>query len=226
LKKGLSFSSKLNSQRASQYFDFKEDEHLPSHIFSVDQGLYSAKNLKKHFVFADEYSPLLLGKTSRFLLVSEKQSFYDLKYYLPGDLLTKVDRATMQNGVEARVPLLDHRLVEFSLNLDEKLKRKNGESKYLLKQVLYEYLPKELFDRPKWGFGIPLNLWLSNELKPLLDQYVNQSVLEKFAFYKVDEILELKKQYLEGKTFLFNQLWLIIMFNMWEEQLMISEVVD
>ena len=205
LKTGLSLSPKVNNKRASQYFDFKEDEHLPSHIFSVDQGLYSAKNLKKHFTFSEDYSPLLLGKTKRRMLVSEDQSFHDLKFYLPGDLLTKVDRATMQNSLEARVPLLDHRLVEYSLNLDEKLKRKNGDSKYLLKEVLYDYVPKELFDRPKWGFGIPLNLWLSNELKPLLDKYINQSVLEQFSFYKVEEILNLKKEYLGGKIFLFNQ---------------------
>lgn len=215
LKTGLSLSKKVNHQRASQYFDFGEKDHLPSHIFSVDQGLYSARQLKRTFHFEEDYSPLLLGKVNRLLKVSENQSFFDLKYYLPGDLLTKVDRATMQNGLEARVPLLDHRLVEFSLNLDEKLKRKDGESKYLLKQVLYEYVPKELFDRPKWGFGIPLNLWLSKELKPLLDKYVNSEVLKKYPFYKVEEILKLKKQYLDGKTFLFNQLWLIIVFNMW-----------
>jgi asparagine synthase (glutamine-hydrolysing) len=218
LKTGLSLTKKVNNKRASQYFDFKDDEHLPSHIFSVDQGLYSARNLKKHFTFTEDYSPLLLGKTNRRLLVSEIQSFHDLKYYLPGDLLTKVDRASMQNSLEARVPLLDHRLVEFSLNLDEKLKRKNGDSKYLLKQVLYEYVPKELFDRPKWGFGIPLNLWLSKELKPLLDQYVNPQELEKYPFYKVDEIMKLKEEYLDGKVYLYNQLWLIIMFNMWDSR--------
>jgi asparagine synthase (glutamine-hydrolysing) len=217
IKKVLSASSKINHKRASQYFDFKQDEHLPSHIFSVDQGMFSAKQLNRYFKFTEEYAPLLLGKANRSLLVSEQQSFYDLKYYLPGDLLTKVDRATMQNSLEARVPLLDHRLVEFSLNLDEKLKRKDGDSKYLLKQVLYEYVPASFFDRPKWGFGIPLNLWLSNELKPLLDQYVNAEVLGKHSFYKVDEIMELKKQYLEGKTYLYNQLWLVIMFNMWSE---------
>src|SRR5690554_215043 len=217
LKKGLAASSNINKQRASHYFDFNKDEHLPSHIFSVDQGLYNSKQLKHYFRFQEEYSPLQLGKTKRPLLVSEQQSFYDLKYYLPGDLLTKVDRATMQNGLEARVPLLDHRLVEFSLNLDEKLKRKVGDSKYLLKKVLYEYIPAAFFNRPKWGFGIPLNLWLSNELKPLLDQYVNEEALSKYSFYKVNEIMELKKQYLEGKTYLFNQLWLVIMFNMWVE---------
>ncbi|PWH85279.1 asparagine synthase (glutamine-hydrolyzing) [Brumimicrobium oceani] len=217
IKTGLSLSPKINNNRASQYFDFKEDEHLPTHIFSVDQGLYSARSLKNHFSFSNDYAPLLLDKTNRRLLVSESQSFHDLKYYLPGDLLTKVDRATMQNSLEARVPLLDHRLVEFSLNLDEKLKRKNGSSKYLLKQVLCEYAPKEIFERPKWGFGIPLNLWLSNELKPLLDQYVNKDVLEKYDFYRVEEILKLKKEYLAGKTYLFNQLWLIVVFNMWAE---------
>ncbi|HZH85827.1 MAG TPA: asparagine synthase (glutamine-hydrolyzing) [Brumimicrobium sp.] len=219
IKKGLSASSKINHQRASQYFDFKDGDHLPSHIFSVDQGLYSAKQLKHYFAFSEAYSPLLLGKMKRSLLVSENQSFYDLKHYLSGDLLTKVDRATMQNGLEARVPLLDHRLVEFTFNLDEKLKRKNGESKYLLKQVLYDYVPESFFDRPKWGFGIPLNLWLSNELKPLLDQYVNVEVLSKYSFYRVEEIMKLKAEYLGGKIYLYNQLWLIIMFNMWDESI-------
>jgi len=219
IKKGLSASSKINHQRASQYFDFKDGDHLPSHIFSVDQGLYSAKQLKHYFAFSEAYSPLLLGKMKRSLLVSENQSFYDLKHYLSGDLLTKVDRATMQNGLEARVPLLDHRLVEFTFNLDEKLKRKNGESKYLLKQVLYDYVPESFFDRPKWGFGIPLNLWLSNELKPLLDQYVNVEVLSKYSFYRVEEIMKLKAEYLGGRIYLYNQLWLIIMFNMWDESI-------
>ncbi len=218
LKTGLSLSPNINHQRASQYFNFKQDEHLPSHIFSVDQGLYSAKSIKKHFSFTEVYATLILGKTNRRLMVSEEQSFHDLKFYLPGDLLTKVDRASMQNSIEARVPLLDYRLVEFSLNLDEKLKRKNGESKYLLKQVLYDYVPKELFDRPKWGFSIPLNLWLSKELKPLLDKYVNPHELEKYSFYKVDEIMKLKEEYLGGKVYLYNQLWLIIMFNMWDSR--------
>ncbi|RFC54198.1 asparagine synthase (glutamine-hydrolyzing) [Brumimicrobium aurantiacum] len=218
LKKGLSMSSNVNKKRASQYFNYGEKTHLPSHIFSVDQGFFNAKQIRQSFSFADDYAPLMLGKTNRRLLVSEKQSFHDLKFYLPGDLLTKVDRATMQNGLEGRVPLLDHRLVEFSLNLDEKLKRKHGESKYLLKQVLYEYLPKEVFDRPKWGFGIPLNKWLSNELKPLLDKYVNEEILAKYSFYNVQEIMKIKQSYLDGQTYLFNQLWLVIMFNMWSEK--------
>src|SRR5690554_719360 len=207
INKGLSLSPKVNHQRASHYFDFKEDEAMPTHIFSVDQGFYNAKQLQKHFLFTETYAPLILGKTKRSLWTSEIQSFHDLKYYLPGDLLSKVDRATMQNNLEARVPLLDHRLVEFSLNLNEKLKRKNGKNKYLLQQVLYEYVPASFFERPKWGFGIPINLWLKNELKPLLDEYINRSVLEEFPFYKVDEILQLKEAYLNGKTYLFNQLW-------------------
>ncbi|PKR82016.1 asparagine synthase (glutamine-hydrolyzing) [Brumimicrobium salinarum] len=215
IKKVLSVSSKENHNRASQYFNFKEDEHLPSHIFSVDQGFFNTHQLKNNFTFSDTYSPLILEKTKRRLKVSEQQSFHDLKYYLPGDLLTKVDRASMQNQLEARVPLLDHRLVEFSLNLDEKLKRKNGGSKYLLKEVLFEYLSPKLFDRPKWGFGIPLNLWLKQELKPLLDKYVNRELLNEISFYNVTAIMQLKSDYLDGKTYLYNQLWLIIVFNMW-----------
>ena len=121
----------------------------------------------------------------------------------------------MLNGVEARVPLLDHNLIEYTLNLDEKLKVNDGSSKVLLKEVLYEYLPKELFDRPKWGFGIPLQKWLSDELKPLLEKYVNIDLLDEVGIYNTPEILELKKEFLNGKSYLYNKLWLVIVFNIW-----------
>lgn len=127
----------------------------------------------------------------------------------------KIDRVTEQVNLDARASLLDPSIVEWSLNLEEKLKRKGGLDKYLLKQVLFDYLPAELFDRPKWGFGIPLGKWLSSELRPLLEEYVNETELKKHPFYNVKAILELKKQFLAGKSYLSTQLWLIIIFNMW-----------
>ena len=85
--------------------------------------------------------------------------------YLKDDLLVKVDRATMQHSLETRVPLLDYRIVEFALNLDENLKIKGNVSKYLLKELLYDYVPKSYFDRPKRGFSIPMHIWLRHDFK-------------------------------------------------------------
>lgn len=213
----LSLSPKINHKRASQYFDFTDKDHLPSHIFSVEQGFFTAKGIRKNFYFEDVAPIFQLDKTARKLHASEQQSLFDLKYYLPGDLTEKVNRATNALDLTATAPILDFRIVEWSLNLDKSLKRKGNLSKYILKEILYKYLPSSLFQRPKWGFGIPLGSWLSNELKPLLDEYVNEEQLNQYPFYNTSKILKIKEAFLEGKTYLYQQLWLVIMFNMWAE---------
>ncbi len=94
----------------------------------------------------------------------------DFYRYLPDDILTKVDRASMKYSLEARVPLLDHRLVEFAYSLPTDIKLKNG-AKSILKDILYKKIPRELIDRPKMGFRVPLNRWFREDLKePLLDK--------------------------------------------------------
>lgn len=211
----LNNSGKLRLQRASEYFRFDKKTALHTHIFSVDQYYYSERETKHFFHFETDYAELQIPKVARKLSPRENQALFDLNYYLTDDLLTKVDRATMLNGVEARVPLLDHHLIECSLNMDESLKVNKGESKLLLKEILYEYVPKEYFDRPKWGFGIPLQKWLSNELKPLLDKYVNQEILQEVGIYNVPKMVRLKEEYLGGKSYLYNKLWLVIVFNIW-----------
>src|SRR6185436_7768806 len=102
---------------------------------------------------------------SRKLSASEKQALYDLKYYLKDDLLVKVDRATMQYALECRTPFLDYRIVEFALNVSENLKMRHGELKILLRDMLADFLPQKLFERPKQGFAIPLQQWLKKELR-------------------------------------------------------------
>ena len=214
----LSKSGNNRNKRAASMFHYNAGAHIPSHIFSVDQYYYSDLELDE--VVKPEFKELLVFPTfehDRKLNVVEEQSLFDLKHYLKDDLLVKVDRASMRYSLETRVPLLDHRIVEFSMNLDEKLKIKNKESKYLLKQVLYDYLPKEYFDRPKWGFGIPIRLWLQNELKYLVDRYLDEAVLEKYGIFNVAKVKEIEKRYFAGEDYLFNKLWLIIILNQWLE---------
>ena len=90
--------------------------------------------------------------------------------------------------------------------------------KYLLKEVLYDYVPKQIFDRPKWGFAIPLGKWLKTDLKYLLDKYTSEEVINKYAVVNFQFVQKLKEQYKNGKDYLYNRLWLIIVLHWWLEE--------
>jgi asparagine synthase (glutamine-hydrolysing) len=135
--------------------------------------------------------------------------------YLPDDLLVKVDRATMANSLEARVPLLDYRVVEFALGLPDELKWKNGQEKYLLKQLLYRHLPAELFQRPKWGFSVPLAAWLQGEGRKLVDQWVEDPQAYRHGLLNMAEAKRHLKQFRRGDRIAYNRVWLLLVFNQW-----------
>jgi asparagine synthase (glutamine-hydrolysing) len=139
----------------------------------------------------------------------------DYKTYLPDDILVKVDRATMSVGLEGREPFLDHRIIEFVAQLPSDLKYNKGEKKYLLKKIAHKYIPKEMLDRPKSGFGIPVYDWLKNDLKEMLFFYISESQLSKHNFIKIKEALRLRDDFIAGKTGYEIHLWLIIIFQMW-----------
>ncbi len=222
LKDPLFVASKLlNSkyQRIGNMFGYSSKKNMTTHIFSQEQYYFREQELEKLLINStfnfDEInvSPIV----ARNLSATERQSFWDFNHYLKDDLLVKVDRASMQYSLESRVPLLDYRLVEFAYNLDEKLKIKNGSMKYLLKQVLFDYVPKEIFERPKWGFSIPLSRWLKTDLKYLLDKYTSAEVINKYGLVNFTVVDDIRKKYLNGTDYLFNRLWLIIVLHWWLE---------
>lgn len=230
LKKSLSnllkFGKAPRYQKASAMFDFPgKVDHvaLNSHIFSQEQGYFSEKeirNLRTVKVPGELYGNLPQAgyqkkELKRDLTPMERQALFDLQYYLPDELLVKVDRATMLFGLEARVPFLDHRVVEFALNLSPDLKYRNGISKYLLKKVLYQYVPASLFDRPKRGFSIPLQKWLRTDLKYLIDDYLNEKVVSQFNIVRYAEVDKLKKQFIAGNDYLYHRIWLLIVLHRW-----------
>jgi asparagine synthase (glutamine-hydrolysing) len=145
----------------------------------------------------------------------------DFKYYLPDDILVKVDRATMHHSLEGRDPFLDHRLVEYAFNLPFEFKYKQNELKYLLKQEAYKYVPKELLDRPKMGFGIPVYKWLKNDLKDLVHSFVNRDKLDAHGLFQTTNVLKYRDQYLNGKSENGGWLWLLLMFQMWYDEWMV-----
>ncbi len=214
--------SKSNNRhkRASGMFGHTDKSTRPSHIFSIEQFFFSNEELVDVLKYKN-YSKLELDETRGTKLdldAQENQAFFDMNYYLKDDLLVKVDRASMRYSLETRVPLLDHRMLEFSVNLAPALKIKDGVSKYLLKEVLYDYVPKEYFDRPKWGFSIPIRYWLQKELKHLPEKYLSIEVLEKHSIFKVAQVKEIERRYFAGEDFLFNRIWSIIMLNQWLEE--------
>lgn len=143
---------------------------------------------------------------------------WDYHRYLPDDILVKVDRATMYNSIEGREPLLDHRIAEFMAQVPFELKYKDGTSKYLLRKVLERYLPKELIDRPKMGFGIPMFEWFSSDLKILFEKYFTKERIEKEGVLNFDYIEQEYNKLKNNKAVNINKLWFILVFEMWHEK--------
>ena len=148
----------------------------------------------------------------------DRMQLIDFLTYLPDDILTKVDRATMAVSLEARVPLLDHRVVEFSWKLKQNLKIKKNSTKWILRQILYKYVPKNLIERPKMGFGVPLSKWLRNELRDWAEYLLSEKVFEKHSLLKRDPIIIKWKQHLSGKYNWQYQIWNILMLHAWAEE--------
>lgn len=208
-------------KRASELFFYPDEESRKSHIFSQEQYVFAQYELKD-LLNKDYYTGVDIDESTppmpRKLSVAEDQAFFDLRYYLKDDLLVKVDRATMQYSLETRVPLLDYRIVEFALNLDERLKVKNGTQKYLLKELLYSYVPRELFNRPKWGFGAPLGFWLKNELRPLLESALSEEKTKQIGILNYSTVNSLKQRFFNGEDYLYKKLWQMIVLHKWAEK--------
>jgi len=141
----------------------------------------------------------------------------DFKSWLPDDILTKVDRASMSVGLESREPFLDHNLAEFSARIPGRLKNSHGSGKYILKKILNKYLPSDLVDRPKKGFTIPLADWLRGELNPLLMDYLNESNIKSDGIFNHKVVTYYLKELKNGSVNV-HKLWYLLMFQMWKEK--------
>jgi len=144
----------------------------------------------------------------------QKMMLWDYHRYLPDDILVKVDRATMYHSIEGREPLLDHRIAEFMAQVPFEYKYRDGTSKYLLRKVLERYLPDELIDRPKMGFGIPMFEWFGGELGEMFERYFSGEDPQVDMEY----VRGLCKKFKEGGAVNVHLLWFVLVYRMWRER--------
>lgn len=148
----------------------------------------------------------------------EAMSYIDTLRYLPDDILVKVDRASMAVSLEARVPLLDHRIVEYCWSLDPGLKIRNGERKWLLKYLLKRYAPASLTERPKKGFGVPIGSWLRGPLRDWAESLLSVRALERQEIFDSDAVQTIWHQHLSGRADVPHLLWRILMYQAWARE--------
>jgi asparagine synthase (glutamine-hydrolysing) len=226
LSSGLNFLSKdvihslsLLLPRSIRPFQIQEKALKLSRILPMNDVGQIYQNLLSLFQdpheFMKETHDHTINIPHNFKNVGELYQALDTLFYLPGDILTKVDRATMAFALEARSPFLDYRLVEWSWMLDPHFKNHRGKGKYILRKLLEQYIPKKLYDRPKSGFGIPLNSWLNHDMKEWAESHLSHSSLKSSGLIDPDAVYDLWLQFKKGKGQLHHKIWSILMFQAW-----------
>ena len=202
LKSLLNNSSPQNIMlNLSNQFDDKSLNNLFIKPITPLKTAYLSQELEQEF-----YSPLAFMQA------------IDYQTYLLDDILQKVDRATMTASIEGREPFLDHRIIEFVAQLPNEYKYFKGTKKYILKEIVHQYIPKKIMDRPKMGFAIPIEKWLMTDLKKQVLHYLNKELITKQGIFNPIEINNLQQSFYLGKKELATKIWYLLMFQMWYEK--------
>jgi len=183
-------------------------------------GLISQWTAPESLVIGGSEPPTLLnGYTPNLEGLSgvQRMMVLDTMSYLPDDVLVKVDRAAMGVSLETRVPFLDHRVVEFAWRLPHTMKLRDGVGKWALRQVLYRYVPKALIERPKMGFGVPIDAWLRGPLKDWAEALLDSERLQREGYFNPGPIRAKWTEHLSGKRNWQHHLWCVLMFQAWLE---------
>jgi asparagine synthase (glutamine-hydrolysing) len=188
-------------------------KYISQYITEKEVEEFLGKPFERYPTFFDEGSKLQNnnGIINRLLAV-------DYKTFLVDNNLVKVDRATMSVSLEGREPMLDHRIVEFVSQLPSSMKIRNGINKWLLKEIVHKYIPRELMERPKRPFIAPLMVWFREDLKEQLKYYLSERTLVKTGIFDPAPIIRFRNDYLEGKKVNYQKLWQILIFQLWYDR--------
>ncbi|MDR9896046.1 asparagine synthase C-terminal domain-containing protein, partial [Aetokthonos hydrillicola Thurmond2011] len=224
---GFETLSTLLPRKLKQPGNYGDKLHTLSEILTVPNSETMYANLMSHWKNPEQ---VVIGCSELVKAFNNYQSwsnlpefsqwmmYQDMVSYLPDDILVKVDRSTMGVSLEGRIPFLDHRVVEFAWRLPLSMKIRNNQGKWLLRQVLYKYVPQELIERPKMGFSIPLDSWLRGSLREWAEDLLNENSLHQQGFLNPKLIRQKWTEHLTGVRNWENHLWDVLMFQAWLNQ--------
>lgn len=193
------------------------DKESPEALY---KELVSHWKIPSSVVLGSHEPPTVISDRSQWADLDDftlRMMYLDTMTYLPDDILVKVDRAAMGVSLETRVPFLDHNVVEFAWRLPLSLKVRNGQGKWILRQVLYKYVPAELVERPKMGFGVPIDTWLRGPLRDWAEDLLNENRLRQEGFFDPVPIRKKWAEHLSGKRNWQYHIWDVLMFQAWLE---------
>jgi asparagine synthase (glutamine-hydrolysing) len=223
-------SEKIPYLRHKQNFHSRYDklknllaDPSPSELLKNLSQVFTSKEIKR--LFNPSVSELPTAHNSRGLINGYDDPLaymmaIDYQTYMVDDILQKVDRAAMSVSLEGREPFLDQAIIEWAASLPSEYKYYNGQKKYILKQIVHKYLPQQIMERPKMGFGIPIENWLSTELKELVEEYLSEKNLESHGLFNIVAVRNLVKEFFNGKKEKHLKVWYLLMFQMWYKQWM------
>ena len=191
----------------SRQFDEVEIDQLMKTKSSLLDTAYLSDELKKA-----NYSPLA------YMMAIDYQT------YLVDDILQKVDRASMTVSLEGREPFLDHRIIDWAAQLPDEYKYYKGSKKHILKEIVHQYIPKQLMDRPKMGFAIPIENWLMTDLKQKVFYYLDKQKIVDQNIFESQIVEKLKTDFYLGKKEYALKIWYLLMFQMWYEKWMSNTI--
>jgi glycosyltransferase involved in cell wall biosynthesis len=191
-----------------------------SSLQSTYQRLVSVINEPDDFIIKGSPSETLIDNLDIWHTFDENvttMQYIDLMTYHPDDILVKVDRAAMAVSLETRLPYLDHEIVKFATSLPLNKRFRNGQGKWLLRQVLYRYVPETLIERPKMGFGVPIGDWIKGPLRGWAEPLINQERLTREGYFNTQTVSDMWMQHISGGYNRTHELWNILMFQSWLE---------
>jgi asparagine synthase (glutamine-hydrolysing) len=160
----------------------------------------------------------IFGSVAQFDPLAQQQ-YVDIKTYLPGDILTKVDRMSMAVSLEARVPLLDHRIVEFALNLPPRMKLNLSHTKIILRKAMQQRIPEQVLKKPKQGFSIPMKNWLRSSLRPMMTDLLSEDRIHRRDYFNPRTVTSWVQEHLEERVNHSHRLWALVVFELWNQSL-------